>query len=153
MSTLDRKQPFGEIWGGTGQARYAQHGKYFDADGQEITSAAPSAPAPSAPAAAAAAVDPQEQARIEGEAAAAALAQRQAKLQMEAFKLLNLSVEKVVSELDDQSDEMLAVLANVEREVKQRQPVLEALAAEVKKRADKAAEEAARTDQVGAQLQ
>ena len=32
MSTLDRKQPFGEVWGGTGKARYSQHGKYFDAE-------------------------------------------------------------------------------------------------------------------------
>ncbi len=150
MSTLDRKQPFGEVWGGTGKARYSQHGKYFDADGVEITADAPAAAAP----AAAPAVDEQDQARIAGEAAAAAaLAQRQATLQMEAFKLLNLSVEKVLVELDDQSDEMLVVLANVEREVKQRAPVIEALTAETQKRADKAAEEAARTDQVGAQLQ
>ena len=149
MSTLDRKQPFGEVWGGTGKARYSQHGKYFDADGVEITADAPAAAPAAAPA-----VDEQDQARIAGEAAAAAaLAQRQATLQMEAFKLLNLSVEKVLVELDDQSDEMLVVLANVEREVKQRAPVLEALTAETQKRADKAAEEAARTDQVGAQLQ
>ena len=150
MCSSDLKQPFGEVWGGTGQARYYQNGKYFDIDGAEITSDAPAAPA--AKPAAAPVVDEEARARAASEAAAAALAQRQNVLLVEAFKVLSLSVEKILVELDDQSDEMLVVLGKVERDVKQRKPVLDALADETKKRADKAAEEAARTDQLGTQL-
>ena len=56
MASLDRKKPYGEIYGG-GKARYEQGGVYFDHEGEEVnmgkaTTRSAAAPAPSALAAA-----------------------------------------------------------------------------------------------------
>lgn len=145
--SLNRKKPFGEIWGANTNARFSQDGKYFDGSGEEIVTAGDTGyPEPVHEAA------PAGPSEAEISAAEAALAQRQAALQMQAFKLLNLAVDKVTAELPDVTDEMLPVLRTVEAEVKNRQPVLDAIDAETKARADKAAEAASQLDQVGAQL-
>jgi hypothetical protein len=152
MSSLNRKKPYGEIWGANTNARFHQDGKYFDAAGEQVghpgggdagESQQLTAPPPPGP------VGPSQ---AEINAADAALAQRQAALQLQAFKLLNLAVDKVVAELADASDEMLPVLRSIEAEVKNRQPVLDAIDAEAKLRADKAAEAAGKTAQVNTQL-
>ena len=55
--TLDRKAPFGEIFGGESAARYEQGGSLFDFEGNEIVAAKPVA-APKPKKAAAATTDP-----------------------------------------------------------------------------------------------
>lgn len=150
MSSLNRKKPYGEIWGANTNARFHQDGKYFDAAGEQVGN-------PGGGDAGESQQQAQEQpaagrSEAEANAADAALAQRQAALQLQAFKLLNLAVDKVVGELPDASDEMLPVLRSIEAEVKNRQPVLDAIDAEAKLRADKAAEAAGKAGQVNAQL-
>lgn len=147
-NTLNRKKPYGEIWGANTNARFHQDGKYFDAAGEQVVMEG--APAPDEAKTPPTASGPSD---AERSAADAALAQRQAALQMQAFKVLNLSVEKVASEVEDASDEMLPVLRAVEVEVKNRAPVLAAIDAEVQARADKAAAAAGQTSQVDTQLQ
>lgn len=39
MSLLDRSRGYGEIFGGSDNARYEQDGRLFDASGEEITDA------------------------------------------------------------------------------------------------------------------
>jgi hypothetical protein len=161
MSALNKKLPFNEVWGGQFPWKFEQNGKRYLMDGSEYVedgagqpTAAP-APGPVPP-------SPNEQSEAairaaneeaERAASSAALAQRQAVLQMEAFKLLDKGAEKVIGELEDLVEDILPVLLAVESQVKNRKTVVEAINAQIKARADAAAAEAAKAGQVTAQLQ
>lgn len=150
MSTLNKKQPFGEVWGGNLPYRYTQNGKKFLSDGSEFVEAEGTAAPAAGPAAAAGELSAEQQGQA---ATAAALAERRAVLQMEAFKILNGTAEQIIAELEDADVTLLPVLLEVETAIKARKTVLEAIGAMQKRRDDEAAEAEGKTSQVDQQLQ
>lgn len=123
MKTLDRSKPFAEVWGGSVKHRYEQDGRKFDGSGNEIGEPGAAAPAP---------------------AAASAPADGPA---VEAAKMLDGSADKIIPELADVSDELLAALRAGEEAGKTRKGVMAAIDAEIAQRAVKS------TSQADAQLE
>lgn len=164
MPKLDRKRPYGEIWGGNVPARFHQDGRYFDHAGDEVdlqphhydavdTGARPQAPKLVDGNEARTAVAVEDNGKASAEAAIAA---QRSILLLQAIPLLEKAQGEVIAELPDHGAELLAVMAEVEGVAKKRKAVLEALAAELQAKAAQASQDAAANgltaDQLGAQL-
>ncbi len=147
MKKLDQSKPYGTVHGGDFAHRFEQGGAYFDGNGDET--AAPSAqPQGQASAQLAGAATAVQLAGAGISTATAAMAMLAA-----ATPLLAKGAEDAIAELEDQSDDMLNVLAGIEQAGKARKSVLAAIEALQAKRATPAGgDTVAGASQVDAQL-
>lgn len=115
MKTLDRSRPYGTVFGGSVAHAFEQDGLKFDTAGDQVIDAQDSAPA--------AAVDAGAALNIAPEIIAAAA------------KVLDQAMAKVMPEIADASDHLLAAMRAGEAAGKGRKTLIEAIDAEIAKRA------------------